>query len=326
MKGKRCTSLVFCFISACILVMPALAMAQKPIELKMGSAFTYNRTTELGLRMFIERENKAAAGKLTIKYMGGPEAIPPFELIEAVRKGVVDLAGSPGSYYSAQVAEAGAMYLSRVTPEEERSNGAYALFNKVIAQKVNAYYLGRYNTTYKFNFYTKAKVEKMADFKGLKMRVSPVYRAFLKELDGVPIVMPHSEIYTALERGVVQGMGGTNFDIMDQGWHEQIKFIVDPPFYGSDTGIVVNLDTWNKLPEDLRKLMSSIMVDVEKDSGVELLKIINKEREDLVKYGIKVIPIAEPEKYVSLAYESAWKDVLEKSPQNGPELKELLSK
>jgi hypothetical protein len=72
--------------------------------------------------------------------------------------------------------------------------------------------------------------------------------------------------------------------------------------------------------------MSSIIVEVEKDSGVELLKIINKEREDLVKYGIKVIPIADPEKYVSLAYEAAWKDVLEKSPQNGPELKKLLSK
>ena len=45
-----------------------------------------------------------------------------------------------------------------------------------------------------------------------------------------------------------------------------------------------------------------------------------------MKYGIKVIPIAEPEKYMSISYESAWKDVLEKSPQNGPELKKLLSK
>lgn len=325
MKATRFTKALICMTLAGLLCVPALGFA-KEIELKISSAFDLNRNTELGLRMFIERINDLGAGKVKLNYVGGPSAIPPFELIEALRNGTVDLAASPGSYYSPQVPEAGAMYLSRISAWDERENGAYALFNEVIQKKANAYYLGRYNTTYKFNFYTQKKVEKITDFKGLKIRVSPVYKAFLNRLGGVPIAMPHSEIYTALERGVVDGMGGTNFDIMDKGWHEHLKYIIDPSFYGSDTTILVNLDVWKKLPEDVRLLMESVILKVERDSGLKLLEIIRQERQDLMKAGLQVITIASPEAYVDMAYDAAWEDILKKSPEFGQTLRQLLSK
>lgn len=325
MDHKRFGYLFIAVVIAIFLAAPAMS-ADKPLELKMSSAFELQRHTSMGARMLIERINKAAAGKLQIKYVGGPEAIPPFEQSEALRKGVVDIIGSPGSYYSASIPEGGCMYLSQITPQQERQNGAHKLLQDIAAKKGNAFYLGRYNTTYKFNFYSKVPVEKMADFKGLPIRVSPVYRAFLKELGAVPINMAHSEIYTALERGVVKAMGGTNFDIMDKGWHEHLKYIIDPPFYGSDTSFLVNLDVWKKLSPELQKLFVETNIQIEKESGEELLKIIKKEREDMVKYGLKVTTIAEPDKYTKIAYDAAWKEILAKSPEYGPQLQKLLSK
>ncbi len=325
MKQKKSYYSFLTVMLIAFLATPVVA-SEKPIELKMSSAFELHRHTSLGARMLIERVNKAAAGKLQIRYVGGPEAIPPFEQGEALRKGVVDIIAAPGSYYSAAFPEAGSMYLSQVTPQQERQNGAVKLFQEIAAKKANAYYLGRYNTTYQFNFYTKVPIEKASDFQGVQIRVSPVYRSFMRELGAVPITMAHSEIYTALERGVVRGMGGTNFDIMDKGWHEHLKFIIEPAFYGSDTSFLINLDAWKKLSPELQKLLTDINVQIEKESGEELLKIIKSEREDIVKYGLKVITIAEPDKYLKMAYDSAWKDIIAKSPEYGPQLRKLLSK
>ena len=80
-------------------------------------------------------------------------------------------------------------------------------------------YLGRFNTPgVHFYFYTVNKIEKIDDFKGQKLRVAPLYRAFALKLGTSPVTMPHSEIYAALERGVVNGLGFGGIDFTRAGF------------------------------------------------------------------------------------------------------------
>lgn len=305
---------------------PAVLFAQKAIELKAATAFTNNTVWEKGFFMLFDRINKDPRGKVKLNYVGGPEAIPPFELGESVRSGVVDIIEDAASYIVAQVPEADAMKLSQLTPAQERESGAYDLLRKIIAEKLNAHYLGRIHPGIAFHFYTKSKVEKTADFRGLKTRVSPLYKPFLLALGGVPIVMPHSDVYQGLEQGIVQAICAGEIGIYERAWHEQLKFIVKPAFYTNEQIILINLNTWNKLPQDVQRMFTDMMLEVERDSGTLIMEVAAKERKDLLSAGMKEISLSDGDKFYDLAYDSGWKWVIEKCPAYGPELKKRLSK
>ncbi|HMK51172.1 MAG TPA: TRAP transporter substrate-binding protein DctP [Thermodesulfobacteriota bacterium] len=160
------------------------------------------------------------------------------------------------------------------------------------------------------------------------MRVSPMYLQMVKGLGGNPIVIPPTEVYSALERNVVDGYCWPSVGIRDWGWDKQTKYIVDPGFYQVPNPLVMNLNTWNKLPKKLQDLLTESATEAEKKVVADFDNLAKQERPILLKQGLQVItlPPAESEKYLRVAYDEGWKDVLEKCPTTGPKLKELLTK
>ncbi|MFO1310648.1 MAG: TRAP transporter substrate-binding protein DctP [Burkholderiales bacterium] len=317
----------FAFVALLPWLAAAPAAAQQPIELKVASSFAKNSVWETGFFMFVDRVNEKAKGRLKLNYVGGPEAIPAFQLTDAARSGVVDIASGVGSYMSSVVPEGDAMKLSQLTPAEERANGTYALLQKIIAQKAGVEYLGRFNTPgVHFYFYTVNKIDKIDDFKGQKLRVAPLYRAFALKLGTSPVTMPHSEIFAALERGVVTGLGFGGIDFTRNGFQKFIKYIVEPAFYSNDQCILVNQATWQKLPPDLQKLLTETMIEVERDSAKATEAEAAKERATMLAAGMQVVQVQDPKRYLEMAYEEGWKEVLAKTPENGAQLRKLMSK
>ena len=68
--------------------------------------------------VWVEMINKELAGKLKINYIGGPEVMPGLQQVEAVRKGVLDIAFNPTAYYQNILPEGGAFILSKYSPTE----------------------------------------------------------------------------------------------------------------------------------------------------------------------------------------------------------------
>lgn len=307
--------------------LPAGSPAAQVIELKVASSFAKNSVWETGFFMFVDRVNERAKGRLKLNYVGGPEAIPAFQLIDAARSGVVDVASGVGSYFSSVVPEGDAMKLSQLTPTEERANGTYALMQKILAQKGGVEYLGRFNTPgVHFYFYTVNKVDKIEDFKGQKLRVAPLYKAFALKLGTAPVTMPHSEIFAALERGVVSGLGFGGIDFTRGGFQKFVRYVVEPSFYSNDQCILVNQAAWKKLPADLQKLMMDTMIEVERDSAAATQAEADKERATMLAAGVQVVKIQDPKRYLDMAYEEGWNEVLQKTPENGPQLRKLMSR
>jgi TRAP-type C4-dicarboxylate transport system substrate-binding protein len=155
-----------------------------------------------------------------------------------------------------------------------------------------------------------------------------MYLQVIKGLGGNPVVIPPTEVYVALERNVVDGYCWPSVGIGDWGWQKQTKYIVDPGFYNVPNPLLVNLKTWNNLPQKLRDLLAEAAVEAEKSVVAYFDDLAKKERPVLLKDGIQVIdlPPAEKEKFLKVAYEEGWKDILGKSPQVGTKLKELLTK
>jgi TRAP-type C4-dicarboxylate transport system substrate-binding protein len=106
------------------------------------------------------------------------------------------------------------------------------------------------------------------------------------------------------------------------------KYIVDVPFYRGPNPILVNLNTWTKLPKKFQDLLTDAAIEAEKKAVARFEELAREERPLLIKEGIQVIelPPAEKEKFLKVAYDEGWKDIVEKNPQTGPELKKLLTK
>ena len=272
---------------------------------------------------WVNRVNNLSPGEFKIDYLGGPEIIPSVEQVEALRKGIIDINFNVGSYYAPQGAEFNAFQLTRISPWEERKSGFYDFMVKA-HEKVGAVYLGRWLHG-AFYMYLKAPVKTMGELKGKKIRTGPLYVFFLNKMGAAPVSIKPSDVYTSLERGLVEGFCWPILGARDQGWTEVTKVVVDHPFYEGDGTILFNQKKWSGLSESTRDKILKMMPDYEKDMVKYYEDTIAKERERMAKGGMKFIKFdpKEAEKYTNLAYEAWWEFMTTKVPDLVPRLKKI---
>src|SRR3989449_11638133 len=118
---------------------PALAAAQE-VTLRVVSAFPENQYYVKRTVEWIDKANKEGKGTLQINFIGGPKAIPTFEVGNAVKTGVVDMGFSTGAFYTNVMPEADILKLSETSAAEQRKNGGYEVLNRIWAGKANKRY------------------------------------------------------------------------------------------------------------------------------------------------------------------------------------------
>jgi TRAP-type C4-dicarboxylate transport system substrate-binding protein len=312
-------------LGAALAFMPAAGQAAE-VTLRGVTSFAENTVNSLHFERFVKKVNDEGKGIVQINYIGGPKAMPPFEVGNAVRNGVVDIANVTGAFYTNIMPESDALKLSTISIQDQRKNGAYDYINKVWNEKMNVQYLARAVDNSPFHLYLTKKIDK-ADLTGLKLRITPVYRDFFQALGATVVQTAPGEVYTALERGVVDGYGWPISGIFDLGWQEKTKFRVDPGFYSAEVSILVNLNTWKRLDDKQRAFLNQQAVWVESLMG-DYLKLNEEEIRKQQAAGIQVIKFegAAGADYVKKAYDVGWQGITSKSPEHGPKLRELLSK
>jgi len=311
--------------TAATVMLPAPAAGQET-HLRLVSAFPENvfyvkRTTD-----WIAKVNQEGKGILQISFIGGPKAIPTFEVGNAVKTGVVDIAMSTGAYYTNLMPEADALKLAEVSAAEQRKNGAYELINKIWAEKANMRYLARVVDFTPFHLYVNKKIDK-PDLTGLKIRITPVYRDFFQALNASVMTTAPGEVYTALERGVIDGYGWPIHLLFDLNWQEKTKYRVDPGFYNAEVSLVMNLDKYKALPAKARQLLDKEALGYEQQN--EFWKSYNaNEAKRQAEAGIQVITFdaATNRAYVQKANDVGWAAAIKASPTYGPQMKKVLSR
>ncbi len=179
-----------------------------------------------------------------------------------------------------------------------------------------------------FHLFTNKPVKRPTEMAGQKIRTSATYEPFVKALGAVPVTLPGGEVYTALERGTVDGYAWCVLGNINFGWPEVCKYILEPRIYEMNVEGLINLDTWNKLPKNLQDLIMKIQIQNEIDFAPVFTKLAETEYADMQqKKGMKVIKFSPEDTkwYVDLAYKAAWDDVMKRNQELGPKLKELLS-
>lgn len=270
---------------------------------------------------WVNSVNKRGKGILQIKILGGPEAIPTFQQAEAVRKGIVDMIWGPATYYLGAVPAVNALVGSNMTPSETRKSGGIALLNKIYQKRLNAYYLGRTHFI-RLHIYTtkRPKIAKsgMVDLSGFRLRGTPSYRKFFVDLGSTFVNMAAPEVYTALERGTINGVGWPLVGISDFSWDKHLKYRIDPGFFSSDVSTIVNLDKWKKLSQRAREFLQREAIAYESDSYNRFVRLSKEADKRMRAKGMTVITLraAAARRFRKEASDVAWQRLKEKDPKH----------
>src|SRR5262252_5344965 len=315
------------YILAATFALVAQAATADEITLKAITAFAEGTTYSRPFERFIQRVNETGKGLVHINYIGGPKAMPPFEVGNALKGGVVDIANATGAFYTNVMPEADAWKLTEHPMAELRRNGGYDAMAALYAQKMNAIFFARLVDNNPFHLYLNKPIDK-ADLTGLKLRITPVYRDFFQALGATVVQTAPGEVYTALERGVVDGYGWPITGIFDLGWHEKTKYRVDPGFYTAEVSILVNKSTWDRLTDAQRALLRKAGEQAEGAAVAIFAEENAKDTKRQADAGIQTIKLegADGKLYHDKAYEAGWAGVIRQSPQHGAKLKEFFAK
>jgi TRAP-type transport system periplasmic protein len=295
------------------------------VTLRGVSAFALGTTFSREFESFVDWVNENGKGVVQINLIGGPEAVPPFELGNAVSTGVVDIANVTSAFYPTLVPTGDAMHLAENTIQEQRENGCYDVLDRVHREQMNVKYLAHAGDGMGFHLYLTKPITS-PDLSGLTIRTTPVYRAMFAELGANLVRTAPGEVYSALERGTIDGYGWPGQGVLDLGWDEQTKYRVDPSFYNVDVNFLVNLDVWNGLTDAQRAKLEEGATWAE-ELNAKNAEINAAEYEKQAAAGIETITFegADAETWLNTARDAGWAAVEEIDAPLAKELRACLT-
>lgn len=330
MGKNRKTLIVFVAVLVMISFFTITNMVQaapEAVKLKLWSAWPNKMDpSKPGLQMLIDMINeKGKAVNLSITYAGGPEIFGPFQGCESLQKGIVDIAYTAGAYNTGVIAEVDAMKLMKTYAWDDRKNGAFDLMNKYHNEK-GLEFLARASTGQGFQGYLNKKRTK-PDLKGLTMRVVPIYIPLVKALGGKGITTAGGEVYTALDRGTVDGFWWGGREIRPWGWHEVCKYIWGPPIWTVDVYIFMNKKKWEGLDSAQKKLLTELFKEYEVKTYAAQVSLQAEITRKLLGSGMEEIRFSPKDEkwYINMSYEEGWKAAIAKSARV-EELKKIVAK
>jgi len=302
--------------------LPALA---QEVTLKAVNAFQEGTYYAKNFEKFVQKVNAEGKGVVQINYLGGPKAIPTMEQGAALRNAVVDLSNTTTSFVAGVSPESLAVNYATRSWADMRKDGTVDFLNKLMMEK-GLYYYARTGDGIPYHIYLNKKIDK-ADLSGLKIRIAPIYREFFQRMGASVMQVAPGEVFTALDRGVVDGYGWPLLGIFDLGWHEKTKFRVEPGFYNIELGIIFSAKTWNALTPAQRDFLNKQVAWVEGLNADMAAKDAPADIKRQADAGIQVIklPDAEAKKLLALSMEAGWDGILKTSPQHGARLKQLMA-
>jgi C4-dicarboxylate-binding protein DctP len=243
-------------VVACLAAAPA--WADDPIVIKFSHVVALDTPKGKAAEKFKELAEARTHGRVKVEIYPNSQLYKDKEELEALQLGAVQmLAPSVSKFGPLGIKEFESFDLPYIFPSVEAlrrvSDGPIgkSLFKKLESKGIIG--LGYWDNG--FSVITSNKpIHKLEDFRGLKMRIqsSKVLEASYRSLGALPQVLAFSEVYQALQTGVVDGGENTPSNIYTQKFHEVQKYLTvsDNTYIGY--ALIVNKKFWEGLPPDIR--------------------------------------------------------------------------
>ena len=222
---------------------------------------------------FTERVKAMSGGRLIIEALPGGSIVAPTESLDAVSSGVLDVQqGGPGYWTGKDAAFSllGDLQGGWQNPQQAQQwieyGGGKELVQELYA-RYGVHFVGGvwYGTE---SLVSKKPIRGLADFAGVKIR-APVGMGqdIFKRLGAAPVNLPGSEVYTALERGVVDASDWSTLSMnQDLGYHKLARYPIYPGVHSMPmSDVAVNQKRWDELSPDLKAIVEVAVHDLSRE-------------------------------------------------------------
>jgi TRAP-type mannitol/chloroaromatic compound transport system substrate-binding protein len=258
-----------------------------------------------GADMLAQWIEEMSEGRLRIQVSGGGELVPPLQAFDAVSQGIVEM-GHGASYYWAGKAPA-TQFFSAVPfgMNAQQMNawiyagGGLSLWEELY-EPFNLIPMPAGNTGVQMGGWFNKEINSISDIKGLKMRIPGLGGKVIARAGGSAILSAGGEIYTNLERGVIDATEwvGPYHDYL-MGFHKIAKFYYYPGWHEPGTVLetFINKRAFEKLPKDLQMVVRnaayrsnlSMLSEFESKNNTYLQKLIKEHHIKLKKFPTDVL-------------------------------------
>ena len=244
---------------------------------------------------FAELVSEYSEGSIRVDVFPGGQLVPTEEEIRATARGQVDFIAPFTSYFSSLDSNWDIFYqpLLFATPEE-----AMSVFGGAVGEELLAGLDGRglvglaiWHDGPVYLFTKSGAVTTVDGLQGKRVRVFPSdpLESILRDLGASPVSMPATEVYSALQQGVVNGVLTTPTFAAPAQWHEVLTGMTKTMMGVGGYGVAVSARNWNRLNSQQQAIILRAMEDATSWNHQVALENIDRSIAQLADHGMEIV-------------------------------------
>ncbi len=286
-------------------------LAQKKYSWKMVTTWPPGLPVlQTGADRLAKRIKEMSDGRIQIQVFAGGELVPPLETFQAVSDGTVECGSGAGYYWAGK--EPAAQWFAAV-PFGMNAQGMAAWFHGGDGLKLWEETYAPFgvvprpggSTGVQMGGWFNKKINTIDDFKGLKMRIPGLGGKVVAKAGGTVVLTPGGEIFTNLERGVIDATEWVGpYHDLRMGFYQAAKYYYYPGWHEPGTYLeyIFNKKVYESLPKDLQHIVDGACADNEAwvlpqfdaNNGAALQTLINEHKVQLLKFPDEVLNALRP--------------------------------
>jgi TRAP-type mannitol/chloroaromatic compound transport system substrate-binding protein len=299
---------------------PSPATAQAPIKWKVQSAWPPTSIVQEAAKLLVETIQKNSGGRLQIELSPAGAVVPPFEIQDAVNRGVLDGGHTTPGYIIGKLRAFiplthgplfGMDFIDYYGWYWE--GGGHELLNEAYQKnlKMNVVSFQVHPEGPQAMGWFRKEIRSFADIKGSRYRIYAAGAEVYNKLGIASVVLAGGEIVPALERGAIDGAEWINcYDDKILGMDKVAKFHYAPGMHEPTTvgEFIINKAKWDALPADLKEIVKTSVQASYWNHFVRFQEKTAKACQELLAAGIKIIKTTDELNRAFLkAYDEIWK-------------------
>jgi len=338
---KIAIPVMLCVFAACLLAFTTAAVAKElpKINWKWQSAYPPgDHESETSIPERIEYIKKHTKGRFNITRFYAGEIIPPEEMLTGIAAGLAEIGITSGSYMtgldkvfnlSAGLPGTGRAPLGDWYAFQTASK--WSIMMSALIAKQGCTYLGWHDYGPYPIFCSRVPIRKLADWKGVKVRVAGYSAKLLQAFGASTTYIPGAEIAPALTTGAIDVGTWSAECITDMGFGSVMDYLILPPFMQHLGGVMIaNPKAWAKLPQEYRRIVREADVMAHLNAYKYWRKIMDENINKATgvgkgPFGYEVVRMPESEvaQMNKMAEEVVWEQWSKESPNCAKGLKLL---
>jgi TRAP-type mannitol/chloroaromatic compound transport system substrate-binding protein len=249
-----------------ILGAPAVIGQSPAVRWRLASSFPKSLDTLFGVAdVFAAKVSEMTGGKFVISTHAPGELAPAFGVVDAVQQGSVECAGTAPYYFFGKdetfalgCAIPFGLNSRQMTAWSYEGNGLKLMREFYAKYNIINFPMG--NTGAQMGGWFRKEIKSLADFKGTKFRVGGFAGKVIERIGGVPQNIPGGEIYTSLEKGVIDAAEWVGpYDDLKLGFNKVAPNYYYPGFWegGPQLDLFVNQKAYDALPKEYKAIVEA---------------------------------------------------------------------